>query len=469
MAKVRTRFAPSPTGYLHVGHLRSALYEYAFAKSQRGEFILRIEDTDRKRLVPGSVKRIINGLKLFGLVWDEGPEVGGPFAPYIQSERTALGIYKQYADKLVSSGHAYYCFCPPQTKEEIAREHEQKKIKLRDQCRKLTEQEVKQKLEAGVTPAIRLRVPDNETITYHDFVLDKEISWESRYIDEVMLLKSDGFPTYHLAAMVDDFLMKTSHIIRGFEWMSSTPAHILIFRFLGITPPEIGHLTAILDPSGGKLSKRKGAVSVEEFLADGYLSEALLNFVMLLGWAPKDNQEIFTLEEFVKAFPKGNLQISNPVFDRKKLDWFNGYYIRKKTDEELLALLRPFAPKGAREETLKKIVPLVKERMTKLSELAPFAGFFFARPKVDPALFKDLPFKKHLKEASEVLKKVENWTNDGIQEALGKLIEEEGWKTGDFYMSFRIALSGSRFTPPITESAEILGQEETLARLFSLI
>ena len=458
MAEVRTRFAPSPTGFLHIGSLRTALYAYAFAKSRGGKFILRIEDTDRQRLVPGSLETILKDLKIFGLNWDEGP--------YIQSERTAAGIYQEYAEKLISSGQAYYCFCPTQTKEEIEEEHREKVVCLRDEnCRNLTPAEVKAKIKSGLKPAIRLRVPANETISFYDFVLQKEISWETKNVDEVMLLKSDGFPTYHLAAPVDDALMKISHIIRGRDWLPSAPIHLLLFKYLGFELPQIGHLTDILDPGGGKLSKRKGSVMVEEFLAEGYLPEAILNFIMLLGWAPKDNREIFSLKDFVENFSKGSLQTANPVFNRKKLDWFNGYYIRQKPDEELLSLLKPFLPKGADEETLKKVIPLVKERIGKLSEAGVLASFFIIKPTVSRELFGNLPYKEHLRKAVSVLEKLSQWENEEIQTALGNLIAKEGWSTGDFYMSFRIALTGSRFTPPITESATILGKDETLARL----
>lgn len=465
MAVVRTRFAPSPTGYLHIGSLRTALYAYAFAKSQSGEFVLRIEDTDRSRFVPGATESLIKYLKMFGIDWDEGPIVDGPFAPYVQSERVRAGVYRKYAEKLLSSGHAYCCFCQPKTREEIKGAHEEKRIELRDPCRTLTKQEVELKIKEGVMPAIRLKVPDNEKISYYDFILKKEIVWETRNIDEVMLLKSDGFPTYHLAVVVDDSLMKITHITRAHEWLPSTPVHLLLFKFLGFDTPQIGHFTAILDPSGGKLSKRKGSVAVEDFLKEGYLPEAILNFVMLLGWAPKDNRELFTLKEFVDNFQAGQLQTSNPVFNRKKLDWFNGVYIRQKSDEELISLLQPFLPQKADEDTLRKVIPLIKERIIKLSDFIPFAGFFFIRPKVELELFGDLPYKEYLSGAVEVLKKTEVWADKEIQKALGSLIEKNGWKVGDFYMSMRIALTGSRFTPPITGSAEILGKEETIRRL----
>ncbi|RJR23838.1 glutamate--tRNA ligase [Candidatus Microgenomates bacterium] len=470
MDKIKTRFAPSPTGYLHIGGLRTALYSFAFAKSKGGNFLLRIEDTDRSRFVPGATERIYEILKIFNLNWDEGPLVGGPNGPYVQSERAKEGIYQNFAQKLVDEGHAYYCFCPPQTKEEIKKEHEGKKISLRDEaCRSLSKEEIEKKLKRGIKPAIRLKVPEKEKISFKDFVLRKEVTWESENIDEVMLLKSDGFPTYHLAVVVDDYLMGITHIIRGRDWLPSTPVHLLLFKYLDFSLPEIGHLTDILDPGGGKLSKRKGTVSVEEFLKEGYLPEALLNFIMLLGWAPKDNREIFSLKEFVENFEKGDLQISNPVFNRVKLDWFNGHYIRQKADEELVSLLEPFAPKDAERKTMLKITSLIKDRLVKLSDFKTYTGFFFETPEVDPCLFKDLPYNEHLSEAVAALKEIENWNNEEIQKTLGKLIEKKGWKTGDFYMSFRVALTGSRFTPPVTESAEILGKEETLKRLENLL
>lgn len=468
MNEIRTRFAPSPTGSLHIGSLRTALYSYAFAKSQKGRFVLRIEDTDRKRFVPGTTEKIYEILKLFGLDWDEGP--------YVQSERVKAGVYKKYAEKLVSEGHGYYCFCPPQTKEEIEEEHGLKKINLRDHaCRNLSAEEIKKRIDSGEKPAIRLRVPDSETVSFFDFVIKKDISWETKNVDEVMLLKSDGFPTYHLAVVVDDAEMKISHIIRGRDWLPSTPVHLLLFKYLGFELPQIGHLTDILDPDGGKLSKRKGSVSVEESLAEGYLSEAILNFIMLLGWAPKDNRELFTLREFVDNFQKGDLQIANPVFNRKKLDWFNGVYIRQKSDNELAELLKPFihslsfqtveGRSGIYENILAKVVPLIKDRIAKLSDFPSLAGFLFKKPTVDSSLFGILPYKEHLSGAVTNLTNLTNWTNDEIQTSLTSLISQNDWKTGDFFMSFRIALSGSKFTPPITNSAEILGKKETLFRL----
>lgn len=403
MSDIRTRFAPSPTGALHIGGLRTALYSYALAKHSKGNFLLRIEDTDKKREVPGGVEKIKETLTTFGITWDEY---------FVQSER--LELYKKAAEKLVKDGNAY---------EKDA--------------------------------AIRIKIPKGETVSFHDFVLDKEISWQTDTLEDLVLLKSDGFPTYHLAVVVDDNDMVITHVLRGHDWLPSTPIHLLLYKFLGYKLPEIGHLTDILDPEGGKLSKRKGSSSCDELLKEGYLPEAILNFVMLLGWAPKDNREIFSLEEFVDAFDPKGFQKSNPVFNREKLDWFNGEYIRKLSDEKFYELLKPFVPKNAEEEKVRQIIPLVKDRIKKLSEFENLAGFFFETPKIDKELLgKD--YEKHLSAATYAIK------NDKRLEDVSK---EEGFKTGDFFMDLRVALTGKKITPPINESIEILGKEETLARL----
>lgn len=399
---IRTRFAPSPTGFLHIGSLRTAAYAYALAKHSGGQFLLRIEDTDQKREVPGAREKLYGTLQKFGLIWDE--------EPLIQSQR--LEIYQQAAHSLVASGHAY--------------------------------QE---------DSAIRLKVPADETISFRDFILDKEVSWKSSQVPSAVLLKSDGFPTYHLASVVDDHASGITHVIRSVEWLPSTPIHILIYRYLNYSMPAIGHPTAILDPAGGKLSKRKGNVSCEDFLNQGYLPEAILNFVILSGWAPKDNRELFTLDEFVTTFDPAGFQKSNPVFNQKKLDWFNGQYIRAKPDEDLLQLIKPYLP-----EITPQIIPLIKDRITTLSDAASLAGFFFTRSQlaeVNP---------EHLKLAVEVLQSV-SWTKEAIERALVEKIKEAGWKTGDFFMSLRLAICGSKITPPLTDSMLILGKDETLARI----
>lgn len=466
MDKVRTRFAPSPTGYLHIGGLRAALFEYAFARSLNGDFILRIEDTDRNRYVEGSVEKLINILKIFGLVWDEGPEVGGPYASYIQSERLENGLYRRTAEKLVSEGKAYYCFCDKKTKDEIKSEHESAKIEVRDPCRDLTPEDIKKHLDGGETPAIRLKVPDEGEIKYHDFVLKKDISWQLKDVDEAMLLKSDGYPTYHLGVVTDDVEMKITHILRGFEWMPSTPIHLLLFKYLDYPFPEIGHFSLILDPEGGKLSKRKRNVSCEDFLDQGYLPEAILNYVMLQGWAPKDNREIFSLDEYVHEFQNGNLQTANAVFNQDKLDWFNGHYIRSLSDDDINSKFKALSLgfSDLSEDRQIAITKLIKERIKRIGDINDFAKFFWERPTVDVNLFGS-EYKTHLDATLPVLESLDKWDLENLNGKLMDLVKEKGFKTGDFFMTLRIAVTGSKFTPPINESIEILGKEETLVRL----
>jgi glutamyl-tRNA synthetase len=432
MDKVRTRFAPSPTGFLHIGSLRTALYAYVLAKHNKGDFILRIEDTDQKREVEGSSEALQKTLKKFGLAWDEF---------YVQSER--LSLYKAAAEKLVAEGNAFYCECKARNAKEEGFSNT-----LRDPCRS-------KGLASG---AIKLKVPENETVSYYDFVHKKEISWNTDSVYDATLLKSDGFPTYHLAAMVDDLDMKISHILRGHDWLPSTPIHLLVFKYLGGTRPEIGHLSDILSAeTGKKLSKRRDSVFAEQFLDQGYLPEALLNFVMLLGWAPKDNRELFTLEEFVKAFDIDGFQEANPRFLQDKLDWFNGEYIRKLSDENLNSKFRLQNSEFSKlpEEKQLGITKLVKDRVKKISDISGFAKFFWETPNVDKKLF-GKNYKEHLEKALSAIEKTI---------PLDQVPKDNNFKVGDFFMDLRIAITGSKFTPPINESIEILGKEETLKRL----
>lgn len=433
MTKVRTRFAPSPTGFLHIGSLRTALYAYALAKHEKGDFILRIEDTDQKREIKGATEALQKTLKKFGLDWDEF---------YVQSDR--LSLYKRSAEKLVAEGQAFYCDCKPKNAKEDGFSAD-----LRDPCR--------DKNKTG--GAIKLKVPENKIVTYHDFVHKKDISWNTNDVYDATLLKSDGFPTYHLAVAVDDIDMKISHILRGHDWLPSTPIHLLVFDYLGGKRPEIGHLTDILSAeTGKKLSKRRDSVFAEEFLKQGYLPEALLNFIMLLGWAPKDNRELFTLPEFVKHFDIGGFQEANPRFLTDKLDWMNGEYIRQKSDEEFLDLTKSYL-KNYDISTYRKVIPLIKDRIKKLSEVDNFAGFFFKSREVDRKLF-GKNYKEHLTKAIEAIEK-------GLP--LDQVPKDNNFKVGDFFMDLRIAITGSKFTPPINESIEILGKEEAISRLRAVI
>ena len=436
MANIRTRFAPSPTGFLHIGSLRTALYAYALAKHDKGDFILRIEDTDQKREVKGAVEALQKTLQKFGLVWDEF---------YVQSER--LSIYAKAAEKLVEDGHAFYCQCKPKNAKE-----EGYSLNLRDGCRD----------KGYKTGAIRLKVPDGRTVSYFDFVHRKEISWDTNTVYDATLLKSDGFPTYHLAAMVDDLDMKISHVLRGHDWLPSTPIHLLVFEYLKGKRPELGHLTDILSgETGKKLSKRRDSVFAEQFLEQGYLPEALLNFVMLLGWAPKDNRELFTLEDFVEHFDINGFQDANPRFFYAKLDWFNGEYIRQLSDESLNAKFQIINAKFVKlkKEKQIQITKLVKDRIKKLSDFDVLAKFFWEKPEVDKKLLGKL-FKDHLAAAAQAIEK---------DIPLDQVPKNNNFKVGDFFMDLRITITGSKFTPPISESIEILGKDEALKRIKAIL
>ncbi len=428
---------------MHIGNVRTAFYAYALAKHEKGDFILRIEDTDKKREVEGGVAEIKSHLETFGIKWDEY---------YVQSER--LSKYKEVAEKLVADGHAFYCECEAKNAKE-----EGYSDTRRDPCRE-------KNLTSG---AIKLKVPEDETVSFKDFVLNEDIEWKTSDVFDATLLKSDGYPTYHLAVVVDDHDMEISHVLRGHDWMPSTPIHLLVYKFLGYEVPEIGHLTDILDPEGGKLSKRKGSTSVTGLLAEGYLPEALFNFVILCGWAPKDNRELFTLSEFVEAFDQKGFQKSNPIFNRDKLDWFNGEYIRSLSDGELVKMFVRQSPNFAEasENTQLAITGLIKERIKKISDLDSFAGFFFERKEVDSSLFGE-NYKEHIATAINVIEGIHDWNLESLNEKLMEAVKEKEYKTGDFFMTLRVAITGAKFTPPINDSMVILGKEETLFRLKSV-
>lgn len=432
---MRTRFAPSPTGSMHIGNLRTAFYAFALARHAGGDFILRIEDTDKKREKEEGVEDIKRLLNIFNIKWDEY---------YVQSER--LDLYKQTAEKLVSEGYAFYCQCDAKN----AKVDGFSDI-LRDPCRD-------KGFENG---AIKLKVPDSEEIGFVDYVLRKKVSWSTNTVGDATLLKSDGFPTYHLAVVVDDHDMKITHALRGHDWMPSTPIHLLVYKYLGYEVPEIGHLTDIMDPDGGKLSKRKGSTSVDGLLNEGYLPEALFNYVILLGWAPKDNKELFTLEEFVKYFDNFGFQSSNPIFNREKLNWFNGEYIRKLSIESLNAKFQMLNDKFKTLEQNKQIeiTKLLQERIKKISDINTLAKFFWERPEADTKLFSE-NYKEHLTKAIEGIQKDRD---------LMEVVKENNFKTGDFFMSLRIAITGMKFTPPINESMVILGKDESISRLRSVL
>jgi glutamyl-tRNA synthetase len=465
----RTRIAPSPTGEYHIGHLRTCLYDYALARQTGGQFIIRIEDTDQKRLVSGATERILQVIKDYGLTWDEGPDIGGPYAPYIQTQR--LETYKTHIQTLIDTGHAYYCFCPPERLEEVrSLQKAAKRIPKYDRhCLALTPAEIADKLKSGQPYVIRLRMPDNEIVEFDDLIRGK-IKVNTRDLDDQVLVKSDGIPTYHFAVVVDDHLMNITHIFRGEEWIPSTPKQILLYRYLGWETPKFAHLTVLMDPDGrGKMSKRHGSVSARSFLEDGYLPEALLNFLMLLGWNPGTDREIFTLDEFVKEFSIDKLHKKSPIFDRKKLDYFNGLYIRQKTDSQLLPYFQKFLPQATVDQ-LEQLIPILKERLVKFSELPGLTRYLFEDIDYDTSLLLQRGLSQDLASqmlagSRNLLDSITNWDTSTIQTNLLNLIESKSWNKGQFFMVFRVAITGQSITPPIVETLPLLGKVKTLSRL----
>jgi glutamyl-tRNA synthetase len=466
---VRTRMAPSPTGELHIGGLRTLLYDYALAKKNNGQFVLRIEDTDQKRLVEGSQERILQVIKDYGLNWDEGPDIGGPYSPYIQTQR--LEIYQKYIKELVEKGLAYYCFC---TEERLTKMRETQKAnnqvpRYDKHCLNLAPEEIKQNLDKKIPYTIRMVIPPNQTIIFKDLIRGK-IKFNTNDIDDQVLIKSNGVPTYHFAVVVDDHLMNITHVFRGEEWLTSAPKHLLLYQYFGWETPLFAHLTVLLNPDGkGKLSKRTGSTHARAFLDEGYLPEAMLNFLMLLGWNPGDNQEIFSLEEFVKCFSLNHLHKKSPIFDRKKLDYLNGYYLRQKTDEELLILFKKFLPKST-DKQLKVLIPVLKERIVKLSDLPTQTKFLFEDVNYD----KELLLKKgtdpkialdFLIKTKELLLTLKIFDFTNLQSSLMNLITVNNWNVGEFFMVFRVAICGSVFTPPVVDCLPALGKEKTLEKL----
>jgi len=445
--EVRVRIAPSPTGVPHIGNTRTALYNYLFCRKNNGKFIIRIEDTDKNRQVPGSQEKILKILEFLDLTSDEGP--------YIQSQR--LPIYQKWATKLIKENKAYYCFC---AKERLA------KLRIKGHsydrhCLSLKKGEIADKL-ASKKYVIRFKIPRNKKIYLNDLVQGK-VEFDANILDDQILIKSDGFPTYHLAATVDDHLMEISHVIRGVEWLSSTPKHLLLYQAFGWKPPVFAHLPIILGPDKSKLSKRHGAKSVLDYQDEGYLPEAIINFMVFLGWSYKDNSDLLTLEQLVKIFDLSRVRRANPIFDIKKLDWFNSQWIKKLTDAELLARLKPYLTIKLEDKILLKIIPLIKTRIIRLTQAENLIDFFQKLPEYN---HKPLgPNKEAIQEVKTQLEKLENWSLENIKVTLNKIIEKNKWDKGKFFMALRVAITGKTVTPPLLESMEILGKKEILLRL----
>ena len=471
---VRTRFAPSPTGYMHIGNLRTALYTYLLAKKNNGVFILRIEDTDRERYVEGAVDIIYNTLRKTGLKWDEGPDIGGPVGPYVQSER--MGMFKEYALQLVESGHAYYCFCDKDRLDEMRKIQQASGMppKYDGHCRNLSKEEVQAKLDAGVPYVIRQKCPTEGTTTFHDEVFG-DITVNNSDLDDQILIKADGMPTYNFANVVDDHTMGITHVIRGNEYLSSTPKYNLLYQAFGWEIPTYIHVSPVMKNATEKLSKRNGDTSFEDLVAKGYLEEAVVNYIALLGWAPKGENEVFTLEELIQEFDVSGISKSPAIFDPLKLKAINGAYIRRLSPEKFVELATPYIRQSCKREDvdMKLLGALLQPRTEIFTEIPEQIDFIDALPEYDTAMYTHKKMKTNsetalvaLKAMLPVLEKVENWTMDQIHDALFGLIEEMGVKNGYILWPLRVAVSGKQFTPGGgIELAEILGKEETLARI----
>jgi glutamyl-tRNA synthetase len=462
MNEIRTRIAPSPTGEnLHIGNAYTALINYVFAGKMKGKFIIRIEDTDRTRLVEGSEKRILESLEWLCITHSEGPDIGGQFEPYRQSER--LPVYKKYVEELIEKGHAYYCFCTSARLDEMRQTQEKSHVApmYDGLCKGIPLAEAKIRVANGEKYVVRLNVPEEGTTTFHD-VVRGDISFENKLIDDQVLLKSDGFPTYHLAVVVDDHLMKITHVIRGEEWISSTPKHILLYDFLGWEKPVYAHMSVLRNPDRTKLSKRRNPVWVSWFKEQGFLPEAILNFLGTLAWTYPKEKEIFTVSEMMEAFRLEDVQATAPIFNIEKLRWFNGEYLRRKSDDELLALIYQHVNVLTREyePTVRKILPLIRDRMKVLSEFESLAGFFFTRP----ATFEN-PLEKSVISALHTCLGSAEWDHDSMEHTIRELTLSMGKKPKDVFMQLRVAVTGKTVGPPLLESLEILGKKETLERL----
>jgi nondiscriminating glutamyl-tRNA synthetase len=486
MKKSRVRFAPSPTGYLHIGGLRTALYNYLYANNKKGDYFLRIEDTDQKRIVPDSISKLIESLDWAGILHTEGVFVSedgeivekGEYGPYIQSKR--LEIYQECAHDLVEKGKAYYCFCTPERLDSLRAVQEKSKLapaydKL---CRKeFSSEEAKKRVASGEKYVVRFDVPETGETEFEDAVRGK-ISFANKNLDDFVILKSDGYPTYHLAHVVDDHLMKTSLVFRGEEWLPSTPKHILLFQAFGWEVPEYGHLCVILNKNTKKkLSKRDGDVSVEDFMKKGYLPEAVVNFIALLGWNPKTEQEIFSLSELAEQFDVAKLNRSGAIFDTEKLDWMNGMYIRKKDIKDLAELSRPYLEKyedKLNDEYLKKIVTVERERMQKITDIADGAEIYFETPQYEKKLLiwkkmEESELPDSLQKALEVIgeTKENDWSLDNIKNAFMEAADPKN--RGALLWPLRVALTGKEKSPSPWEVAWVIGREECLKRINNVI
>lgn len=481
MNKVRTRYAPSPTGRMHVGNLRTALYAYLIARHEKGDFLLRIEDTDQERQVEGATEIIYRTLTEAGLEHDEGPDIGGPVGPYVQSERVGQGIYMKYAKELIDKGEAYYCFCTPERLKGLVREIDGKEISVYDKhCLHLSKEEVAKNLEAGLPFVIRQNNPSEGTTTFHD-ELYGDVTVENSELDDMILIKSDGFPTYNFANVVDDHLQGISHVVRGNEYISSSPKYNRLYDAFGWDIPKYIHCPLITDEDHHKLSKRSGHSSFEDLVEQGFLPEAIVNFVALLGWSGEDNREIMSLSEMVDLFDYHRISRSPAVFDYTKLKWMNGEYFKAMDDEAFFAAARSsleaclpeICKRPDADQVLRKIAAMVKTRIEIWPDIAEMVDFFNVLPVFDNTLYTHKKMKtdpssakKVLEELLPVLEGQSDYSNDALYVKLMEFVAAKEYKNGYVLWPLRIAVTGKQMTPcGATEAIEILGKEETLKRI----
>ena len=474
MTKLRTRFAPSPTGRMHVGNLRTALYAYLIAKHEGGDFILRIEDTDQERYVEGAVDIIYRTLEKTGLLHDEGPDKDGGVGPYVQSERQAQGIYLEYAKKLIEKGEAYYCFCDKERLESLRQTVAGKEIIVYDKhCLHLSKEEIEEKLAAGVPYVIRQNNPQTGTTTFHDEIYG-DITVDNAELDDMILIKSDGYPTYNFANVVDDHLMGITHVVRGNEYLSSSPKYNRLYEAFGWDVPVYVHCPLITNEEHQKLSKRCGHSSYEDLIEQGFLTEAVVNFVALLGWSPADNREIFSLEELVKAFDYHHMSKSPAVFDYTKLKWMNGEYIKAMDFDSYFEMAEPYIRKViTRDYDIRKIAEMVKTRIEIFPDIENLIDFFEELPEYDTAMYTHKKMKTTEESSLEVLTEIlpvleaqQDYSNDALYQTLCDFVAEKGCKNGYVLWPVRTAVSGKQMTPAgATEIMEIIGKEESLKRI----
>jgi glutamyl-tRNA synthetase len=465
-----------------VGNIRTALFDWVYARHAGGTFIVRVEDTDVARTVPGALGAIFDGLRWLGLDWDEGPEVGGEYGPYFQSQRLAL--YKEAAERLVAQGDAYYCFCSPERLETMRAEQARRKVPpgYDRLCRNLSPEDARECQAKGITPVVRFRMPLKGQTEFDD-IIRGHVRFENSTIDDFVLMKSDGYPTYHLASIVDDHAMRISHVIRGEEWLSSTPRHILLYRALGYPPPVFAHLPIILGPDRSKLSKRHGATSITDYRDDGFLPETMVNFLALLGWSLDDKTEIIPRDALVKNFSLERISQTAAIFNREKLTWMNGVYIRQLSLDEFTQRALPFLEKGLPDsikrpldlDYVRKVMALIQERVRQLTEVAELSLFFFEeRLAYEPAMLIEKKMDaagtlKALQVSLERISPLASFETGALEAVLRPLAEELGLKTGQLFGTLRVATTGRAVAPPLFETMAVLGKERTLARIKAAI